>query len=71
MAALAELRDRPEEVLARAGEDALAYVRPMDKRGRAGYALFSADGELLGITDSRDGAFGLARQQGLAPVDVH
>lgn len=71
MAALAELRERTREVLAQAGEAGLAYVRPIGRAGRSGYAMFSAEGELLGITDTRDGAFGLLRQQGLEPVDVH
>ena len=71
MDALAQAREMSAEVLARIGEDQLAYVRPIDPNGRSGYAIFSADGELLAIAGSRESAFGLVRRQDLEPVDAH
>lgn len=66
-----ELRRMSAEVLGKLGETEIAYVRPIDRQGGSGYAVFSAEGELLAITVSRDSAFGLIREHDLEPVDAH
>ena len=71
MDAQSELRDISPEVLARVGAAELAYIRAMDRNGRSGYAICSADGELLAIAGTRESAFDLVRRQNLEPVDAH
>ena len=64
-------------------QDRLVYVRPVDVtelpddvRDQAGgsdhvYAVHSSDGERLALVKDRKMAFILARQNDLAPVNVH
>ncbi len=65
------------------GEDRIVYVRPVavadlpeDVRAHADgldeiYAVHNADGERLALVRDRRLAFMLARQNDLAPVNVH
>ena len=59
------------ENLAPAGRADLAYVRPIVRDGRAGYAIFRASGELVAVAETRQAAFAITRQHELDPVDVH
>lgn len=65
------------------GDDRIVYVRPVavadlpeDVRAHAVglreiYAVYNADGERLALVRDRQLAFSLARQNDLAPVNVH
>jgi len=74
--------DRKHEVFPEGGER-IVYVRPVklaelpeEVQREAGgldglYALHAASGERLALVRDRALAFALARQNGLAPVNVH
>lgn len=49
----------------------VAYIKPVDQDGMAGYAIHSADGQLLTVVAERDTAFATVRQNGLEPLSVH
>lgn len=53
------------------GLDQVAYVRPLDVRGRKMYALNAADGKLLSMQDSESMAATIAVHNNLEPVVVH
>ena len=48
-----------------------AYVRPITVSGRCLWAVFSAQGEHLGLAESRDLAFAAAVQNEMLPQSVH
>ncbi|MCB9990322.1 MAG: DUF1150 domain-containing protein [Rhodospirillales bacterium] len=52
------------------GTELMAYVKPVQKDGRAVYALYAADGKLLGVQDSASLAVAMGRHNGLEPVSV-
>lgn len=51
----------------------LAYVKVIDETDHIErvYALFEADGHLVGVAPTRALAFAAARQRALEPVDAH
>ena len=48
-----------------------AYVRPITVSGRCLWAVFSAQGEHLGLAESRALAFAAAVQNEMSPQSVH
>lgn len=49
----------------------VAYIKLVEQDGECAYAVFEADGQLVGIAPTRMLAFVAARQYELAPVDAH
>lgn len=54
-----------------AAEERSAYVKPVREEGETVYALFTADGRLVGIAPTRALALLGARRAALEPVDAH
>lgn len=48
-----------------------AYVKPVNEDGETIYAVFTADGQLVGVAPTRGLAHLGARQHALDPVDAH
>lgn len=48
-----------------------AYIKPVSEDGETVYAVFTADGRLVGIASTRSLALFAARQASLEPVDAH
>lgn len=48
-----------------------AYVKPMTEDGETIYAVFTADGRLVGVAPTRALALLGARRHALDPVDAH
>ena len=53
------------------GTPNLAYIKPVELDGKAGFGIYSAEGRLLAVTVDRDAAFLTARHNDLEPVSVH
>ena len=53
------------------GQDGVAYIKRVVIDDTTGWAICSADGTNLGMTQDRDSAFAAARQHDLEPVSVH
>ncbi len=53
------------------GVHQIAYIKPIKNKTKEGFAIFSADGEKLTVTDTLDKAVVIARQKDLEPVVVH
>jgi hypothetical protein len=53
------------------GVDHVAYVKPVETEGTAGFAVHAADGTQLAVLPDRDIAFATIRQHDLEPVSVH
>ena len=49
----------------------VAYIKPVEQDGMTGFAIHSADGQLLTIVAERETAFATVRQNGLEPLSVH
>lgn len=49
----------------------MAYVRPVKKGGREGYAIHAADGTALAITDDMSVAIATIVEHDMQPVSVH
>ncbi|MGD9538311.1 MAG: DUF1150 family protein [Alphaproteobacteria bacterium] len=61
----------PAEAFLALGAPTLAYIKAADINGEQGYAIFAADGRMLGAAPTRELAFAAARQHDLDPVSVH
>jgi len=61
----------PAEAFLALGAPTLAYVKAAEINGQKGYAIFAADGSMLGAAPTRELAFAAARQHDLDPVSVH
>lgn len=48
-----------------------AYIKPVSEDGETVYAVFTADGQLVGIAPTRSLALFAARRASLEPVDAH
>ena len=59
------------EDLANFGLDRLAYIRPIEIDGEAGFGIFAADGSPLGVAPERDMAFAAAFRHDLLPLSTH
>lgn len=57
--------------LAMLGMQDIAYVKPVEVDGKAGFAIHAADGTQMALTGDRDIAFAVVRQNELEPVSVH
>lgn len=53
------------------GIEEVAYVKRVASHNNAGWAIFSADGENLGMMDNRLLAFAAILQHDLEPLNVH
>ncbi len=53
------------------GMESLAYVAPQMVDGRIQFIIHTADGNAVGMAESRDLAFAAVKQHGLDPVSVH
>ncbi len=53
------------------GVHQIAYIKPVSNKNKNGYAIFSADGEKLSVTDTLEKAVVMTRQKDLEPVVVH
>jgi len=59
------------EAFAHWGVGQVAYIKPVVVDGQPLAAIFSADGQQIGLTESRDVARAAAVQHSLEPVSVH
>lgn len=62
-------RQAPRQLPRAAGAN--AYVKAVSGEGETVYAVFTADGRLIGIAPTRSLALFAARQASLEPVDAH
>lgn len=53
------------------GAGHVAYIRPIDLDGKTVYAVFSANGQQLGLTETLDLARAAVIQNDLEPVNVN
>ena len=60
----------PQDFIALGLQD-VAFVKPIVERGRAAYAIHTADGKLAAVAETRELAFATVRQNDLEPVSVH
>lgn len=73
------LRQITPQAFALLGAPTLAYVRSVGTPGKAGadetavdgWGIFAANGQQIGLTETRDLAFAVARQHDLEPVDAN
>lgn len=65
------LDNLPEQSVASGDMASIAYIKPLSTDGNAGYGVYTAGGEQLGIFQSYESAFFTARQCNFAPVSVH
>ena len=59
------------EAFALWGVGRIAYVKPVIVGGQPACAIFAADGQQIGLTETRDIARAAAVQHALEPVSVH
>ena len=59
------------EAFAQWGVGQIAYIKPVVVDGQPVAAIFSADGQQIGVTENRDVARAAAIQHSLEPVSVH
>ncbi len=48
----------------------IAYVKPIQNKTKQGFAIYSADGEKISVTDTLEKAAVIARQKNLEPMIV-
>lgn len=61
----------PRAIAAAFETPSVAYVKQVNVRGRAAYAIFASDGTELAVVEDRDVAFAAASQHEYLPVSVH
>jgi len=59
------------EAFAMLGVPNLAYVRPVQVEGVNVWGVYTANGQQIGVAESREIALALARQSDFEPVNVH
>ncbi len=59
------------DALARVGMPHLAYIAPVQTDDGQAFAIHAANGNLLGVVESRELAFAAARENDMVPVSVH
>ncbi len=57
--------------LASMADLSVAYIKAFEMQGQPGYAVHSADGEMIGWCEDRAVAFAAAAQNDLLAVSVH
>lgn len=65
------LRDITTKDFKEFGVQQIAYIRAIDNGSDTDYSVHSADGEQIGIFESRDAAIVGALQRDLEPVTTH
>jgi hypothetical protein len=71
MTTIERLRQISPAELAALGLEGVAYIRPVQIDGAAGYAIFAADGRQLAIVPTREHALAAMRAHDLDPAAVH
>lgn len=66
-----DIRKISPEALAMLGAPNLAYVRPVNVDGQNLFGIFAANGQQIGLSPDRDGAFVVVRQNDMEPMSVH
>jgi len=66
-----DIRRLTPEALAMLGAPNLAYVRPVTVDGQALFGIFAANGQQIGLSPNREGAFVVIRQNDMEPLSVH
>ncbi len=66
-----DIRHLSEVELARLGMSQIAYVRPIQLNGTAGFAIHAADGTPMAVTDELSAAVAAIVQHDMIPVPVH
>jgi hypothetical protein len=59
------------QAFAALGLQDLAYIKPVEREGKAMVAVYAADGTELAVAASRDVAMAFIRQNELEPVSAH
>lgn len=67
----AALRAMPVEVFAQLGAPSLAYLRAVEVDGVSAYGIFAANGQPMGVLETREDAVTAARDNELTLVSVH
>ena len=70
-AGMHDIRHLTEIELARLGMSQIAYVRPIQLNGNAGFAIHAADGTPMAVTDELSAAVAAIVQHDMIPVPVH
>lgn len=65
-----KLREMSPQDFALVGMQQLAYIKPSDVNGVAGFSIHAADGTQIGMAPSRDIAFAAVKQHELEPVSL-
>lgn len=71
MTAIERVRALSPEELALVGLAQLAYLKPADMDGHSGFAIYAADGRMIGFAPSRLLAIEAIRENDLEPVSLH
>ena len=66
-----DIRRLTEVELARLGMSQIAYVRPIQLNGTAGFAIHAADGTPMAVTEELSAAVAAIVQHDMIPVPVH
>jgi hypothetical protein len=66
-----DIRKMSPEALAMLGAPNLAYVRPVNVDGQSLFGIFAANGQQIGLSPDREGAFVVIRQNDMEPLSVH
>ncbi len=65
------LRSLSPHELESLGINYIAYVKPITVDGIQAFGIFGANGEQLGISERRDHAIEVIREQDLEPLSLH
>ncbi len=52
-------------------DENVAFIKPSEENGKKIWLIYAADGEKIAVTDDREFAFLVARQNDLNPQSVH
>ena len=66
-----DIRHLTEVELARLGMSQIAYVRPIQLNGTAGFAIHAADGTPMAVTEELSAAVAAIVPHDMIPVPVH
>lgn len=68
---LASVELMTEQDMMSLGLEAVAYIKPVEVEGEAGFGIFAADGTEITVVSDRKVAFAAVRQHDLEPLSVH
>lgn len=71
MTAIERVRTLSPEELALVGLTQIAYLKPGEMDGHAGFAIHAADGRLIGFAPTQPLALQAMRENDLEPVSLH